>query len=246
LPTNLYVAWQNQATRAWHTVARLSRTPTGYELVFTRGATNLLTVPSGLFRMDVRKRYSSDQLFPLFKNRLPSRSRADFPKIAHWLNVMGSEDEFDLLSKFGLIPGTDSLLVYPEPDVISGTYGLEFFVHGIRHMHKEALELCSALKVGERLLPLLDVQNPVDPNAVAIRCVDPPVLIGYVPTFYSTDFRQLLSQPKLAAKARLTLVRFNDDAPNQLKLLCRFACAVPQGFRALNSEAHEPVTDEAA
>jgi len=115
--------------------------------------------------------------------------------------VTGSEDEFGLLSKFGLIPGTDSLLVYPEPDVISGTYALEFFVHGIRHMHKASMELCSTLRSGERLLPLLDVQNPVDPNAVAIRYIDPPVLVGYVPTFYSTDFRQLLLQPRLATKA---------------------------------------------
>jgi hypothetical protein len=246
LPTNLYVAWQNQATRAWHTVARLNRTKTGYELVFTRGVASLPTIPSDLFRMDVRERYSSDELFPLFRNRLPSRSRSDVPKMAHWLNVTGGEDEFDLLSKFGLIPGTDSLLVYPEPELISGTYGLEFFVHGVGHLQKDAMELCGDLRVGERLLPLLDVQNPVDPNAVAIRCVNHPVLVGYVPTFYAPDFRQLLSQPRLAAKAQLTVVRFNEDAPNQLRLLCRFECPVPQGFRALNSETHQPMIDEAA
>jgi hypothetical protein len=121
LPTNFYVAWQNQATRVWHTVARLSRSKAGYELVFTRGIASLPAIPFDLFRMDVKRRYSSDELFPLFRNRLPSRSRADFRKIAQWLNVMEGEDEFDLLSKFGLIPGTDSLLVYPEPTVISGT-----------------------------------------------------------------------------------------------------------------------------
>ncbi len=166
--------------------------------------------------------------------------------MAQWLNVIEGEDEFGLLSKFGLIPGTDSLLVYPEPAVVSGTYGLEFFVHGIRHMQKNVMELCSAFKAGERLLPLLDVQNPVDQNAVAIRGVDPAALVGYVPTFYAMDFRQLLSQPRLAAKAQLTVVRFNGDAPSQLRLLCRFECPVPQGFRALNSEAHLPVIDEAA
>jgi hypothetical protein len=122
LPASLYVAWQNQVTRVWHTVARLSRSEAGYELVFTRGVSSLLTIPADLFRMDVRKRYISNALFPLFKNRLPSRSRTDFEKMARWLNVKGDEDEFALLSKFGLIPGTDSLLVYPEPDVVSGVY----------------------------------------------------------------------------------------------------------------------------
>jgi hypothetical protein len=246
LPTNLYVAWQNPATRTWHTVARLSRAGSGYELVFTRGVTGLLTIPSDLFRMNVAKRYSADELFPLFKNRLPSRSRTDFPKMAQWLNIKGGDDEFELLSKFGLIPGTDSLLVYPEPEVVSGTYALEFFAHGIGHMNDNAMKSNSALRAGERLLPLLDVQNPVDPDAVAIRYVDRPVLIGYVPAFYAADFRQLLSQPRLAAKAQLSFVRLNEDAPNQLRLLCRFDCPVPQGFRALNSETHQPVVDEAA
>jgi HIRAN domain len=236
LAANLYVAWQNQVTRAWHTVARLSRTESGYELVFTRGVSSLHSIPSDLFQMDVSKRYSSDTLLPMFKNRLPSRSRADFAKMAKWLNVTGDEDEFALLAKFGLIPGTDSLLVYPEPDVISGTYRVDFFLHGIRHMHPEAVHLCGALKPGERLLPLLDVQNPSDPNATAVRCVDQPVLLGYVPIFYAADFRQLLSESQTAAGAQLTVVRLNEDAPIQLKLLCRFVCPVRRGFRPFSSD----------
>jgi hypothetical protein len=246
LPISLYVAWQNPATRAWQTVARLSRAGDGYELVFTRGVTSLPTIPSDLFRMDVAKKYSADGLFPLFRNRLPPRSRTDFPKIAQWLNLMGDEDEFVLLSRFGLIPGTDSLLVYPEPEVVSGTYALEFFVHGIDQVNDRVLKLDGALGAGKRLLPLLDVQNPVDPDAVAIRYVDPPALIGYVPAFYAPDFRHLLLQPGLAAKAQLSVVRFNEDAPNRLRLLCKFESPVPQGFRALNSESHQPMIDKAA
>ena len=105
MPINLYVAWQNQATRVWHTVARLSRSKAGYELVFTQGIASLPAIPSDLFRMDVKRRYSSDELFPLFRSRVPSH-RADFRKMAQWLNVIEGEDEFGLLSKFGLIPGS--------------------------------------------------------------------------------------------------------------------------------------------
>lgn len=246
MPANLYVAWQNQVTRAWQTVARLTRTEAGYELVFTRGVSSLLSIPSDLFRMDVTKKYSSDTLLPMFRNRLPSRNRADFEKIAKWLDVAGDEDEFSLLAKFGLIPGTDSLLVYPEPDVIAGIYRIDFFLHGIRHMHPEAIHLCEALKPGERLLPLLDVQNPNDPNATAVRCVDQPVLLGYVPIFYAADFRHLLSEPSPAAEAQLTVVRFNEDAPTQLKLLCRFACPVHTGFRPFGSDIqHLPIREMA-
>jgi hypothetical protein len=246
LPTSLYVAWQNQATRAWHTVARLRRLHPGYEFVFTQGVSNLLTIPSELFQMDVKRRYSSDELLPLFKNRLPSRNRTDFSKMVEWLNLSGDEDEYDLLTKFGLIPGTDSLLVYPEPEVTLERYQLEFFVHGIRHMRPDAIELCNKLTTGERLLPLLDVQNPFDQNAVAIRGVEGGVLVGYVPSFYAADFRQLLSEPEIAAKARLTVVRSNKDAPSQLKLLCRFECSIWQGFQALSTDNHQPIIDGAA
>ncbi len=242
----LYVAWQDQTTRTWHTVARLRRANDEYEFVFTRGAERLRRVPSELFKLDVRKRYRSSELIPLFRNRLLSRSRADYHKISDWLNLSGEEDEFGTLMKFGLIPGTDSILVYPEPTVGNNGYSLEFFIHGLRHMHPDANEMCRQMKSGSRLLPLLDVQNPVDPNAVALRCPESTILIGYVPAFYAADFRDLLSRPTVAKNARIVLVKNNTDAPEQLRLLCKIEAPAPVGFRALNSEAHQPLFDEAA
>jgi len=193
--------------------------------------------------MDVRQRYASAELLPVFKNRLPSKSRADFAKMASWLDLRGGESEFDLLTRFGLIPGTDSILVYPEPEIIDGRYRLEFFVHGIRHMHKDALSLCDGLKPGDRLLPVLDIQNPVDPNAVAVRQREHSVLIGYVPTFYAADLRTILAQSPLAKDARVTVVRNNQDAPFQLRLFCRFEASVPDGFKALDTNAHLPMIE---
>jgi len=196
--------------------------------------------------MDVNKRYSSDELMPLFKNKLPNRNRSDFIKLVNWLNLRGNEEEFEALSKFGLIPGTDSILVYPEPQVVSGKYNLEFFVHGIRHMHRDVLVRCRDIKEGSRLLPLLDVQNPVDKNAVALRCEDEPLLIGYVPVFYAGDIRRILGDPSLAIEAQIKVVRNNEDAPVQLRLLCQFAAAVPHGFRAFDATMHKPIFEEAA
>ena len=244
--TNLYVAWQDQVTRQWHTIARLRRLESGYEFAFTRGIAHLDTIPLDLFRMDVKKRYVSDELIPLFKNKLPSRNRNDFIKMANWLNLKGNEGEFDALSKFGLIPGTDAILVYPEAHVDSGEYHLEFFVHGIRHMHKDVLTRCGDLKEGDRLLPLLDVQNQVDPNAIALRCEDDSLLIGYVPTFYATDLRRILGDQQLVANARVKIIRNNKDAPLQLRLLCKFDASVPGYFQSLDSDIHQPIFEQVA
>jgi hypothetical protein len=246
LPRNLYLAWQDQGTRAWHTFARLSRVGSDYVLAFTRGVESLHGVPLDLFKVDVNKEYRFSELIPVFKNRLPSPGRSDFAKLAGWLNLSGEEDEFSLLARFGLIPGTDSILIYPEPEIQMGRYQVEFFVHGIRHMHRDVLSLCSGLRQGERLLPVLDIQNSHDENAVALRCENEPLLIGYVPKFYAADLRDLLSRPKIAENARVTVVKSNSDAPSQLKLLCRFVADAPPGFRALQTDAHKLIIDELA
>jgi hypothetical protein len=191
--------------------------------------------------MDVYRRYKSEDLFPLFKNRLPSRGRADAPKLQEWLNLRGDESQFDLLARFGLIPGTDSILVYPEPVINDDKYTLEFFVHGIRHMHADVPAFCQLLQSGDLLLPMLDVQNPVDPKAVALRPPQHAFFIGYVPTFYATDVSKILSDAALAPSARVTVVRNNLDAPFQLRLHCRFEALVPPGFKPLDTDAHKPM-----
>ena len=242
----VYVAWQDSASRSWHTFARLTHKNDDYEFAFTKGADRLSSVPRDLFGMDLKDRYRSNDLISLFKNKLPPRSRSDFMKLATWLNLRGDEKDFDLLAKFGLIPGTDSLLVYPEPEVAAGRYALEFFVHGIRHMHKEALHYCENASEGDKLLPLLDVKNETDANAVALRTTDGAFLVGYVPSFYSADVRTLLAEPSLAKTARIEVIRNNRDAPIQLRLLCRFTSDVPSGFMALNTVSHEMITDTGA
>jgi hypothetical protein len=242
----VYLAWQHPDTRSWHTFARLDRTANDHELLFTRGALGLQTIPLDLFKMDLNRRYKFSELIPIFRNRMPSRSRTDFAKIAEWLNLRGDEDEFTLLSRFGLIPGTDGILVYPEPETSHSRYSLEFFVHGIRHMQGDAETICSSLRPSDRLLPLLDVQNPVDVDAVAIRPHNSSVLLGYVPAFYAADLRNLLSRPHVAERATMTVVRCNVDAPTQLRLLCRFEAPMPAEFRALHTQAHEIILNHAA
>ena len=114
---SVYVAWQDPATRQWHTIARLSRVADHYEFGFTRGAVHVRGVFKQLFNSNLNEHYVSNDLISLFRNKIPSRSRSDFQKLANWLNLKGDELDFDLLGKFGLIPGTDGLLVYSAPRI---------------------------------------------------------------------------------------------------------------------------------
>ncbi len=236
----LYAAWQDE-NRSWHTIGRLTQRGGLYEFVFTKGASVLGTMPKDLLGMNIYHSYRSPQLFSLFRNKLPSRTRPDFRQMAGWLGLSGDESEIALLEKFGLIPGSDSTLVYPEPDISSGKYVVEFFIHGLRHTGEDALRWCEVARRGARLLPLLDLQNPFDASAVAVRPEDQSTIVGYVPAFYAHDFYQILKDPNCAAAARITLLRCNQDAPPQLKLLCRFESPLPKLFVPLATDEHQPM-----
>ena len=240
----LFIAWQDTVTRAWHTIARVTRDERGYEFVFTEGAERLHSIPEELFRMSTQFRYRFDKLIPFLTNRIPSRNRDDYLQMAGWLNLSGRESDFDLLSKFGLIPGGDSFLIYPEPTLEAGMYSLEFFVHGIRHMHEDAAEWCQTCNAGDQLFPLLDVKNRFDENAVALRSESGTLLLGYVPAFYASDFRKLLESADIARLASVTVVKHNADAPIQLRLLCKFFAYVPPDFTSLDTDAHKPLVGE--
>jgi hypothetical protein len=242
----LFLAWQNPETRGWHTFARLQKFKNDYELMFTRGADHIKAIPLDMLGLNAKKRYLSSDLLPIFRNRLPSRRRSDFEKMSNWLALTGEESEIDLLARFGLIAGVDGVLIYPAPDLIDGLYSLKFFVHGIRHMHPAATVVCRDIKAGDQVLPMLDVQNPVDPDAVALRCGDPAMMVGYVPSFYAGDIRKLLLDDGVRQNAKIRVVRNNFDAPVQIRLLCQFESPVFERFRPLDTESHQPLLAEVA
>ena len=232
----LFVAWQDEETRRWITVARVTRGSEGYEFVFTRGARHLKSLPESLFRMKTDLRYKSAFLLPIFMNRVPAKSRADFGRLARWVNVSEGEDDFELIAKFGLIPGTDSMMIYPPPIIKGGEYKLDFFVHGIRHMHKDVEDWCTKVSEIATLRPMLDVQNDADSNAVALRAENGKLILGYVPAFYALDLHNILMGEQGALKSRIFVLRSNTDAPPQLRLLCRFTSTVPPNFKSMQSD----------
>lgn len=246
---SVFVAWQDPATRAWRTIARLTEINRKYEFEFTQGATNLKEVVRHLFNSNVTDRFRSDSLISLFRNKIPPRTRPDYKKMSAWLNLTGNESEFELLSRFGLFPGSDGIMVYPAPTLVNGRYSIEFFLHGIRHAHGEphsqhlradVLRWCENAKEGDRLYPLLDPQNEYDSNAVALRDADGSAIVGYVPRFYSRDIRDILVQENLAKEATFRLLRNNTDAPLQSRILCRFDGLVDQNFKPLDDAEHRP------
>lgn len=238
----LIILWQNHETRRWYPVGILTRADDSYEFVYTKGAKVAKgVVPFGRMK-DLDKIYQSCELFPLFANRVLARSRPEYRQYLHWIGLDSiTDDEMLILARTGGARATDSLIVYarPEPNQRS-ELELPFLCHGLRYLPRAAMERVDALEEDEQLYPMLDVLNPFDADAVALRTADPACLIGYVPRFVAKDVRTCIqaTEPSLV---RLRVVRVNRDAPLQLRLLCRLTAPWPEGFEPLGGPEFEPV-----
>jgi hypothetical protein len=238
----LCVFWQNPDTRRWYPVGMLTRTANLYKFAYTKGAkeANGFT-PFGRMN-DLHKVYQSEELFPLFANRVLARSRPEYDQYVRWIaaeDVPG--DEMLILARTGGARATDSLMIYakPEPNERS-EFDLLFLCHGIRHLPPAAIERINALEEREELYPMLDVLNPFDVDAVGLRTNDPVWLIGYVPRFFATDIRMCV-QANEPREVSLQVMRVNLDAPLQLRLLCRLTAPWPKGFASWSGPEFEPL-----
>jgi hypothetical protein len=197
---------------------------------------------------DLNQVYESEDLFPLFSNRLLSSSRPEYESYLRWGGFEAGKqpDPIAILSITGGIRQTDSIEVFPcpVPDE-NGGYQNKFFLHGIRWLAQESIKRISLLKPEEPLLFMPEPANQYDPFAVAVKTNVEHRLIGYVPRYLASDVRQLLSQcdPEFI---ELTIDRLNSDAPLQQRVLCRMRSCWPDEFKPCQGEEFHPIPAEMA
>ena len=165
----LFLAWQDPRKPRWCLIGRLRWDGHIFQFVYTRGA--LKAQKAGGFAPlaafpDFRKEYQSEELFPLFTNRLMPASRPDYPLFLQWLNIPRTDaNPMSILARSGGHRVTDTLEVFPCPeDTHNGIYETAFFVRGLRDMSKDASDHSENLAPGEQL-----VVRPEDPNALELR-----------------------------------------------------------------------------
>lgn len=244
----LYIFWQDPETRGWHPVGMLSRCKdSAFEFVYTKGAKDRHDFAPFERMSDLGKVYRSTELFPLFANRVLSRSRPEYDQYVQWIEAdSGAHDPMLILARTGGERATDSLMVYakPEPNE-QGEFDLFFLCHGVRHLPEEAIDRINRLKHGEILYPMLDILNSFDENAVSLRTADHVWFVGYVPRFFAADVKTCI-QSSNRSNVRLRVVRVNPDAPFQFRLLCRLTTPWPTGFEPCSGSEYEPLVGSSA
>lgn len=161
-------------------------------------------VPIVGFR-DIIRRHSSARLFPSFADRVMSAKRPDRPQYLEALDLGADADAWEILTASGGHREGDpiELVSLPRFDRETGHTSAQFLAHGVRHRSPAASEHITALPSGHKLRLEPDPANPV--NARAIRIVDGPVHLGFVPDPLLDYVHSVID----SGAADLTVVRAN-------------------------------------
>lgn len=235
----LYMSWQDPNDRSWHPVGKLSFNGEVYRFVYTRGAKKCPNFIPFARMLDLDTAYKSKELFPLFANRLVSKTRPEYKNLLQWLNIRRDEDDpLSVLARTGGKRETDPLTLFLCPEKKDDdTYHMHFFSHGIRYLPDQTIQFIDNLSPGTRLFLMPDSQNPYDAYALALRTDDPVMIVGYCPRYLSSDSLYLLKEGPDTPKVLVEQV--NHDAPIQLRLLCSLTAPWAKRFQPCSGGDYE-------
>ncbi len=239
----LYVAWKDPDSRRWFPIGRLDAGAERYRFCYLRGAEQASTSGfRGLMAFpDLKEAYESGELFPVFQNRLLSKSRPDYPEHLDRLDIpLEQDDPIVILGRNGGRRVTDMLELFPLParDPV-GAYRVHFFAHGLRHLPPDSADTVRELQPDAQLLLCRDVQNRVDPDAILLRTA-PGYLVGWTPRYLNRDLLDILD--RCASDPTVTVVRVNrHPAPLGQRLLCCLVACWPEGFEPFNGDEYQPL-----
>ena len=220
----VYLAWQDQTTKKWHVIGRLSRTAVGYAFRYTNGAKNVWPSSALPNMPDHAQAYRSTELFALFKNRLMPKSRPDYQNYMSWLGIDNKKSLSDDLAVLAISGGekeTDFFRIIPELESTSnGNCIIKFYAHGLSDLDEHANQRTLNLNKGARLYLMHDFQNKFDKCALILRTDEPPCLVGYVPAFFTQFILSLKNKENGSDVVKVEVLQVNKNAPVQMRLLC--------------------------
>ena len=217
----IYLSWQSPADGCQHIVGRLERSLGRYRFVYTQGVKNRRFLPV-MGMSDLHRAYESETLFPIFKNRLLSERRPEYPRYIRWLGLAeGNVDELEVLARSEGRKATDSFQTHPDLTAENGRVEVCFCVHDVLQCESEARLDC--LTAGERLQLKFEADGA--DRRVALVCVGQPERrLGYLPPYLTSVAGDFLRQWPDSVEVRVK--RINEEAPYDLKLLCSMVCDV--------------------
>lgn len=216
----VYLAWQAPETKDWFVVGALTVSESGYQFHYTKGSLKAKSFVPFSGMEDINKSYVSNDLFPLFRNRLLSERRPEYPNFINWLGLEGDEvTPLNILARSGAMRGTDKLQMFRRIDVDKfGNFTHFFFLHGLGYLNKSAQKRVDELSQGEKLFLCQDYQNDYDSEAVLVRADKPAEIVGYCPRYLARDINRLL---EYSENMNVSVESSSSEAPTNYRLMCK-------------------------
>lgn len=248
LPPALFVTWQDQASRRIFPVGRLLRLAppeVGYEFCYVEGARDAVAAGFQPFLSfpSLEAVYPSRALPPFFSNRIMESGRPDYDSYVRRLALVPNEASVDeILARSGGVRATDHVEVFAEPTRLDdGRWLAVFFLRSLRHVD-DGEATAAALSAGQRLYCMLDVQNEVNPRAVAVRTAGNR-LVGYCPDYLTDELGERLTEDRAA---EVTVLTVNPPpTPVHYRVLCQLHLKTREERPPLRSPKLEPIASGA-
>lgn len=206
---HLWLIWRNPESRLRYKVGILTYDGKRYFFEYTNpeldnASETGFTYFPGFSR---KEKYTSDELFPSIKDRLPNPSRPDYLDMLNEYDLSGDASDWDILTATkGRLVTDDYEFVRPFTEK-----KVEFDVAGTRHREDYA-QFKDILSTNDKVELVPEPTNEFDKNAIKVCLADADhqVHLGYVPKFYSKELSDLLKSGKKYS-ARVKKIQFGGD-----------------------------------
>lgn len=240
----LFLTWQHKESRKWFPIGQLTFDDEVYRFFYIKGAIEaqeaagfqpLVSFP------DFREVYESDELFPMFANRVMPSSRPEYQQTIEYLSLAEDlNDPLAFLARSGGAKVTDNFEVFCYPKIESGKFHLHFFAHGLRYLPPCSIERIGQMHREDRILLAHDFQNPFESDALVLRTQD-NYIVGFCPSYLLDDMNQVRRKENIEVCVERVN---NEDAPLQFRLMCRLIFSTTESYKPFSSGNYAPVITE--
>jgi hypothetical protein len=207
--------WKDPNTRKRYKVGELEASDQKYIFKYVdpdlseaigKGFKNYPTFP------DLKKTYTSVDMFTTILERLPRKKRPDYKEILSRYNLEESSSDIEILTATRGRTPTDPFefiqVLQNSPEL---PFEVKFEIAGIRHYDspqlREEIGIGSALKLNQ------EPENKWDPYAVLVM-TNSELTVGYVPKYYSKTITDMLVSNQ-GYHAEITRVDFSNETPDE-------------------------------
>lgn len=239
----LVVTWEHPWTRVISPVGFLTFDGATYAFVYLQQVLGTDDFRPLLGFPDLHRRYESDQLFPLFAQRVMDPHRADYARYVDRLGLDPRElNPWEQLARSEGSRHGDTIQLLPSPwRDVEGLWRCRTLVHGLRWilMRETTVDgvarqvtgveleaVLASLRPGDGLELVLEPSNVYNPRAVIVtdRSRTP---LGYLPDLLTEGFGRLTKTAPVTAR----VVRVNGpDAPAHLRLVVELTAPANDEF----------------